>query len=1230
MSEASIPSLPGYCFLEQIHNGTKTVVYRAVQTVGEKRPVVIKLLQAADLTACDLAQFRNQYTIAQSFNSPGIVHVHGLEPYGTGYALVMEDFGGVSLRDWIRETGAQRLPDVLTIALQLTTILHELHKNRIIHKDIKPANILIHPESKQVKLIDFSIAALLPLGQSSIAPADELEGTLAYIAPEQTGRMQRGIDCRADLYALGVTLFELLTGKLPFPAHDPVALVHCHLAKQPPLACDRHPAIPFIVAQIIAKLMSKGAENRYQTALALQHDLQRCLQAYKETGRIEKFELGTGDRDDRQYRSEPVVAFTDTPAGQGSVPPSAACPQAEVLMLETLTAHRTSTSTSTSTEVLDFATVLKAAEAIAGELVLEKLLDRLLHIILENVGAQKGCIVLGRNGELFIEAADTNQEESDVIVDATALTHSDSVCVTLIQYAARTQQSLVIADATTEAFLATDPYVRAMQPQSILCAPIVCQGKFLGVVYLENNLMTGAFTGDRLELVKILASQAAIAIENARLYQQSQEREQFLRSLYDGLENQIFVFDILDPGLPGQVVTVPEIRLQGWNAATERAAGIKSKDVAGRTPEAIFGPVEGLVVRQHVMDCLAAGAAITYEECLTFSEVETWWLTTLNPLKNSANQIYRVVGTTFQISDRKQSEALLRQSEARNRAILSALPDMMFGYNAEGVYTDFFPSQDCDPAVSPDLFLGKTLQETLPPDIAQQILAAIQRALATREVQMLEYQLELGGQCHTYEARLIAYEADQVLQIVRDISEQEAALRERIAAETALRESEQRFRDVTEAAGDYIWEIDANSIYTYLTEKSKQVKGYAPEQLLGRSPIEVMHPDDIASVGEILTAASARKGSFTLQHRDVLPNGEVVWEEISGLPLLDDRGEIIGFRGTGLSITDRKRTELEIQQKNQALEQALSQLQQSQAQVVQSEKMSALGNLVAGVAHEINNPIGFLNGSISNARDYVKDLLEHLSLYQQHHPNAAAPIQEHAEDIDLEFLSEDLPKLLQSMKGATDRIKGISTSLRTFSRSDTEYAVSANLHEGLDSTILILKYRLKANEHRPAIEVLTDYGNVPTIQCFPGQLNQVFMNILANAIDMFDEMAQTFGSETVEVFKMLAANPQRITIATTMLNAQVQIRIRDNGKGMTKEVQARVFDHLFTTKGVGKGTGLGLAIARQIIEETHGGAIAVHSTLGEGTEFIIQLPLQPETSGAVVSHSQGEREDGMS
>ncbi|HEY9645675.1 MAG TPA: response regulator, partial [Chroococcidiopsis sp.] len=245
----------------------------------------------------------------------------------------------------------------------------------------------------------------------------------------------------------------------------------------------------------------------------------------------------------------------------------------------------------------------------------------------------------------------------------------------------------------------------------------------------------------------------------------------------------------------------------------------------------------------------------------------------------------------------------------------------------------------------------------------------------------------------------------------------------------------------------------------------------------------------------------------------------------------------------------RVRTHLQLRQWNKTLEMrvaestvglqtALEQLKNSQLRLIQSEKMSTLGNLVAGVAHEINNPIGFLNGSIHHAQEYMQDLLQHLELYQQQYPEPTAAIQDHADAVNLDFLCEDLPKLLSSMKSAIARIEELSTGLRTFARSDTEQKISTNLHEGIDSVLMILKYRLKASPQRPGIQVIQEYGDLPPIKCLPGQLNQVFMNILANAIDAFDEAAEQSS------FAELEANPQIITIRTSPNPAANTIEIR--------------------------------------------------------------------------------------
>ena len=295
-------TLPGYHLGEMVYQGTRTVVYRGTHT-SDTLPVVIKFLRNEYPTFSELVQFRNQYTIAKNLDLPGIIKPLSLETHGNGYALVMAWEGYISLGEWKQRELA--LCDFLSIAIQLADILHGLDRNRVIHKDIKPANILIHPKTKQVKLIDFSISSLLPKETQEIQNPNILEGTLAYISPEQTGRMNRGIDYRSDFYSLGVSFYELLTGELPFQSDDPMELVHCHIAKSPTFP-ERgeegeigRKEIPQVLSNLVMKLMAKNAEDRYQSALGLKYDLEKCLRQWKETGNIEGFELGERDICDR-------------------------------------------------------------------------------------------------------------------------------------------------------------------------------------------------------------------------------------------------------------------------------------------------------------------------------------------------------------------------------------------------------------------------------------------------------------------------------------------------------------------------------------------------------------------------------------------------------------------------------------------------------------------------------------------------------------------------------------------------------------------------------------------------------------------------------------------------------------------------------------------------------------------------------------------------------------------
>jgi two-component system, NtrC family, sensor kinase len=289
---------------------------------------------------------------------------------------------------------------------------------------------------------------------------------------------------------------------------------------------------------------------------------------------------------------------------------------------------------------------------------------------------------------------------------------------------------------------------------------------------------------------------------------------------------------------------------------------------------------------------------------------------------------------------------------------------------------------------------------------------------------------------------------------------------------------------------------------------------------------------------------------------------------------------------------NNEQLETQVKIRTQELETTLTDLQQTQTQLIQSEKLSSLGEMVAGIAHEVNNPIGFVDGNLQHAERYLHDLLDHIQLYESEKLTSKAII-DHAEEIDLEFLQQDLPKLLNSMQMGTDRIRSIVNSLRNFSRSDATQLQDADLHEGLDNTLIILHHRLKETPGNP-IHIEKNYGTLPLVKCYPGLLNQVFMNLISNAIDALDT----------------TPNPT-ISIHTDVQDHEIVIKISDNGPGIPESQQSQIFESFFTTKAVGKGTGLGLSISHQIITERHQGKIICESTPTQGSTFTLRLPQHP-------------------
>ncbi|MBE9214476.1 PAS domain S-box protein [Plectonema cf. radiosum LEGE 06105] len=548
------------------------------------------------------------------------------------------------------------------------------------------------------------------------------------------------------------------------------------------------------------------------------------------------------------------------------------------------------------------------------------------------------------------------------------------------------------------------------------------------------------------------------------------EREQFIRSIYDGIEHNIFVIDINPDG---------ELICVGINSFGLRMIGLSNAEVVDKSLEELFGIEAAAEIHLKCQQCIESSAAITYEESLILQGKEIWLLTTLNPIKDNQGKIYRLIGTTFNITERKQAEEKLKASQHFIQRVADSSPNILYIYDIEE-QRNIYANQEVA------LILGYSTQQIQ--NWANEILFKI---IHPEDLEKIMSQQRL----------VIA------------------------AADGDILELEYRIKD---SHGDYHWLFDRQTVF------SRKIDGSVKQ-----------------------------------------------------------------FLGVATDITNRKLAEMEAQQKAIELEKTLQKLQQTQAQLIQTEKMSSLGQMVAGIAHEINNPVNFIHANLPFVDEYSQDLLKILNIYQKHYQNPVKEVQEEIQNIELDFIKEDLTKIIKSMEEGTRRIRAIVLSLRNFSRLDEAEFKKVDIHQGMESTLMILQNRLKAKPDFPGVEVIKQYGNLPLIECYPSQLNQVFLNILANAIDALEE-------EFIHHHNLIP----KISIYTQKINGNtVQIRISDNGSGIPPNIISKLFDPFFTTKEVGKGTGLGLSVSYQIIVDKHAGNLSCNSILGQGTDFIIEIPV---------------------
>jgi PAS domain S-box-containing protein len=571
---------------------------------------------------------------------------------------------------------------------------------------------------------------------------------------------------------------------------------------------------------------------------------------------------------------------------------------------------------------------------------------------------------------------------------------------------------------------------------------------------------------------------------------------------------------------------------------------------------------------------------------------------------------------TRDISDRKaiyqereRTLATLQATEERLQLAIQANNDGVWDWDIKTNAVFFAPRWKeilgyADHEIQNDFEEWKT---RIHPDDVEHCMATINDAVVNKQSNWtLEHRLQgKDGQYRWIISRgqTLWDEAGNAVRMVgshRDVTE-------RKEIETQLQASEKRYQTLAEASpiGVFFTDTQGNCLYT--NHPWRQIAGLTVAESLGQGWSGAIHPDDRDRVFAEWYTAVAENQSFRTECRFQRPDGKVTWV-ISQALAVEDQGEVQGFVGTITDISDRKSTEIALQQKTQDLETTLQELKTTQSQLIQSEKMSSLGQLVAGVAHEINNPVSFIHGNLIHVQDYAEHLIEIIQTYQQYVPSSHPEVEEVLEDLDFEFLQADMPKLLSSMRMGSNRIREIVSSLRNFSRLDEAESKTVNIHDGIDNTLMILNHRIKATPEHPEIVITKNYGNVDAVECYPGQLNQVFMNVLVNALDALELR------DRHRDYQEIVQHPSQIQITTVCLNHErVRITIQDNGPGIPESAQTRIFDPFFTTKAIGKGTGLGMSISYQVITEKHNGTLTFQSEPNQGTAFIIEIPLKRTT-----------------
>ncbi|MEH2161032.1 MAG: PAS domain S-box protein [Nostoc sp.] len=564
------------------------------------------------------------------------------------------------------------------------------------------------------------------------------------------------------------------------------------------------------------------------------------------------------------------------------------------------------------------------------------------------------------------------------------------------------------------------------------------------------------------------------------------------------------------------------------------------------------------------------------------------------------------------ITEYKQAEAELRASQQRLVLLIEQTPLAIIEWNTKFEVQTWNRAAEGMFGYTTEEMLGNGFEILVPQNARKHVNEILTALLAQRGGSFsVNENITKDGRimvCEWYNNPLVAPDGQVigVASMVLDITERKQA-----------EEEQQKFVALVENSSDFIGISSMEAQVVYVNPAGLKMVGLSSlEAAKAKSVTDFHSPQAFAEFHQQIMPLMSQHGFWQgeFRHQHFQTGIEIPTDCSLFMVKHPETGEPFCQVAVARDITERKqakeallKSEAQLRQQAEELKEALHELQHTQTQLIQSEKMSSLGQLVAGVAHEINNPVNFIYGNLSPAQEYTQDLLSLLQLYQSHYPEPMPEIEDFVERIELDFLKSDLPQIINSMKVGAVRIREIVLSLRTFSRLDEAEMKAVNIHEGIDSTLMILQSRFKGNDQRPTIEIIKEYDKLPLIECYAGQLNQVFMNILSNAIDALEERVESGSEGDKENNQCLIP---KISICTQLQEPnQVTIKITDNGLGIPEDLKKQLFNPFFTTKPIGKGTGMGLAISYQIITERHRGSLECISQPGQGAEFVIKIPL---------------------